>query len=118
MPRRHYDLDVILAYYQSDPNISAADVVEYFGLTVTPRAIQKTVNKFLGPMPSRRPSVKPDKLRRRIVAEMVRLGLNAHVCCVCYHYSSRALYIRELHQDDEIGSLIFVCSGCKRAGDC
>lgn len=116
MPHRHYDLDELLAYIQSDENHSAADAVEHFGLTVTPRAIQKAVNRYLGPLPKRASAVRRDKLRRRVVAWMVASGLRADYCYLCGR-PSHTVYIRELRQDDDLGSLVFVCHRCKRPGD-
>lgn len=114
MPRRHYDLDEVLALAEAGK--TAAEIVEELCLTVGERAIQKAINKFVGPLP-KRPPAKPDMLRRCVVAEMVARGLVANVCCVCYKFSAYPMYIRGLKRDDDIGSLIFVCRHCKRPGD-
>lgn len=114
MPLRHYDLDEVLAYYQSDPNISATDVVEHFGLDVTPRAIQKAVNRYLGARP-RRPPVGRDRLRAAVVIWMEGSGLDPHYC-LNGHYSAFDCSIRFLKPED-LSSAVFVCRQCKRSGD-
>lgn len=114
MPRRHYDLDEVLAYAESGK--TASEIVEFLGLPVGERAIQKAINKYLGPLP-KRPPARADKIRGRVIAWMVANGLNDKVCCVCLKMSMFPMYIRELKQDDDLGSLIFVCRHCKRPGD-
>lgn len=116
MPRRHYDLDEVLALAEAGK--CAAEIVEELGLSVGERAIQKTVNKFLGPRPKRAPALLGDRLRRRVVAWMVDSGLNEHVCFECEKFSAPPCSIRELRQDDDLGTLVFVCRHCVRAGDC
>ncbi|MDI9934728.1 hypothetical protein QM806_04565 [Rhodococcus sp. IEGM 1351] len=114
MPRRHYDLDEVLALAEAGK--TAAEIVEELGLPVGERAIQKAINKFVGPLP-KRPAARSDKMRPRVVAWMVAHGLNEKVCCVCFKPSVFDMYLRELKRDDELGSLIFVCRHCKRVGD-
>lgn len=115
MPRRHYDLDEVLAH--AEAGMVAAEIIETLGLTVTERAIQKAVNKYLGPRPKRAPAVAGDRLRRRVVAWMVASGLDEHYCAACNRWSAFPCSIRELRQDDELGSLVFVCRHCVRPGD-
>lgn len=115
MPRRHYDLDEVLALAEAGK--TAAEIVEELGLMVGERAIQKTVNKFLGPRPKRAPAVVGDPLRRRVVAWMVASGLNDHYCFQCEKWSARPCSIRELKRNNDLGSLAFVCRHCVRAGD-
>lgn len=115
MPRRHYDLEEVLALAQSGK--VASEIVEELGLTVTERAIQKAVNKYLGPRPPRPKAVAGDRLRRRVVAWMVANGLDEHYCFQCQKWSAFPCSIRELRKDDDLGSLAFVCRHCTRAGD-
>lgn len=116
MPRRHYDLDELLAFMQRDDNPSAADAVEFFGLDVTPRAIQKAVNKYLGSRPTR--PARRDSIRDRVVAHMVNANfLDPHVCYGCGRWRAAEPYIRALRQDDSLDSLVFVGGCCRRAGD-
>lgn len=117
MPRRRYDLDEVLAYAQRSERPTAAEIVEYFGLDVTPRAISKAINKYLGPRPKRPLAVAGDPMRRRIVAWMIESGLNEHYCGECAKWSAWPCSIRELRKDDNLGSLGFVCRNCVRAGD-
>ncbi|WP_192378771.1 hypothetical protein [Rhodococcus rhodochrous] len=115
MPRRHYDLDEVLALAESGK--VAAEIIEELGLTVGERAIQKAVNKYLGPLPKRAPALAGDRLRRRVVAWMVESGLDEHYCAACNQWSAYPCSIRELRQDDDLGSLVFVCRHCVRPGD-
>ena len=115
MPRRHYDLDEVLALAESGKY--ASEIIEELGLTVTERAIQKTVNKYLGPRPKRAPALVGDPLRRRVVAWMIESGLDEHYCGECEKWSAWPCSIRELRKDDDLGSLGFVCRNCVRPGD-
>lgn len=115
MPRRHYDLDEVLALAESGK--CAAEIIEDLQLSVGERAIQKTVNKFLGPRPTRAPAVEDDPLRRRVVAWMVANGLDDHFCLQCEKWSAWACSIRQLKRDDDLGSLVFVCRHCAAPGD-
>jgi hypothetical protein len=115
MPRRHYDLDEVLAL--AEAGRTAAEIIEELGLLVGERAIQKTVNKFLGPRPQRAPALSGDRLRRRVIAWMVASGLDDHYCFQCEKWSAWPCSIRELKQDDDLGSLVFVCRHCVRPGD-
>lgn len=115
MPRRHYDLDEVLALAEAGQ--TAAEIVEELGLMVGERAIQKTVNKFLGPRPQRAPAIVGDPLRRRVVAWMVASGLDDHYCFQCEKWQPWPCSIRELKRDNDLGSLTFVCRHCVRAGD-
>lgn len=115
MPRRHYDLDEVLALAESGK--TASEIIEELGLSVGERAIQKTVNKYLGPRPKRAPAVAGDPIRRRVVAWMVESGLNEHYCFQCEKFSAFPCSIRELKRDDDLGSLTFVCRRCVRPGD-
>lgn len=111
MPRRHYDLDEVLAFAESGK--SAPEIIELLGLNVTPRAIQKTVNRYLGPRPVRRPAqhalVGP--VRRYMEAQ----GLDARYCALCCRHTFDLCFIRALAPD--LDSCIFVCGRCKRPGD-
>lgn len=115
MPRRHYDLDEVCALAEAGK--TASEIVEELGLSVGERAVQKAVNKFLGPRPQRAPAMSGDRLRRRVVAYMIANGLDEHYCYECEKWSVRPCSIRELKQDDELGSLVFVCRHCVRPGD-
>lgn len=115
MPRRHYDLDEVLALAEAGK--TASEIVEDLGLIVGERAVQKAVNKFLGPLPKRAPAVEGDRLRRRVVAWMVASGLDDHYCFHCEKWSAWPCSIRELKRDDDLGSLVFVCRRCVRPGD-
>ena len=115
MPRRHYDLDEVLALAESGK--CAAEIIEHLELSVGERAIQKAVNKFLGPRPTRAPAVEGDPLRRRVVAWMVANGLDDHFCFLCEKWSASPCSIRQLKRDDDLGSLAFVCRHCTVPGD-
>lgn len=94
----------------------ASEIIEDLGLTVGERAIQKAINRYLGPRPSRPPA--NDSLRRRVVAHMVNVNhLNPQVCYECGKFRASEPYIRALRQDDSLDSLVFVARCCKRAGD-
>lgn len=111
MPRRHYDLDEVLALAESGR--CAAEIIEDLGLTVTERAIQKAVNKYLGPLPVR--PARNDSLRLIVVNHMISNDLLPHVC-LCGKYHASEPYIRALIPGD-IDSCVFVGPCCKRAGD-
>lgn len=113
MPRRHYDLDEVCALAESGK--TAHEIVEDLGLSVTPRAVQKAVNKFVGPLP-KRPPARGDRLRDVVVREMIESGLDEHYC-VNGHFSAFRCYIRQLVRDGRIDTCVFVCRHCKQAGD-
>lgn len=115
---RVFDLDELLAIAETGDWRTVPELMEQAGIPREHlRTVQKTVNKYFGPRPPRPKAVAGDRLRRRVVAWMVANGLDEHYCFQCQKWSAFPCSIRELRQDDELGSLAFVCRHCTRAGD-
>jgi hypothetical protein len=117
MPRPSvFDHDELRAYWSSGRYQYATELMEAMGIPDEHRrAVQRAINRYFGPQPRR--VVRNDVLRRRVIAEMVARGLDPHRCHACSRVTTMPMYLRELAQDDAIGSLVFVCRRCKRAGD-
>lgn len=95
----------------------ASAIKERLGLTVSLRQVQRIVVQRLGRWPKRSAATRDDPIRRRVVAWMTESGLDPRYCFQCHRISVRPPYIRQLKQDDDLGTLAFICHLCKRAGD-
>lgn len=107
---RHYDIQEILDL-ASDPEHPRAawEIKEELGLPVSVRRVQQIVKAHLGSRPSRRTIQRRDVLRSRVVAYMESQGLSKYYCYLG-HVVLHECAIRELRRDDDLGSLVFVCS--------
>jgi hypothetical protein len=117
MPRpRGFDLDELLATWQSGDFETATEVAHHLGIDHKYlRSVQENIAKYFGPRP-KRPPAKPDPLRDVVVREMVARGLDENYCFKG-HYSGFRCLIRQLVRDGGLDTLVFVCRRCKRAGD-
>lgn len=111
----HYDIDEVIAYAQGGK--SARWIVEYLGLSISVRQVQRLIRDRLGPRPTRAAITRPDLLRAVTVASMKERGLNEHWCSVCDRYRAVPCLIRCTTWDQTLGHLVFVCRGCSAPGD-
>ncbi|GAA1099702.1 hypothetical protein GCM10009648_43920 [Tsukamurella spumae] len=114
MRRPSYDIDELIIC--AEAGLSAREIIDQLGLRVGERAVQRAVRKYVGPSPPR-PDAARDPMRRRVIAWMEQNGLDRRYCFVCGRVSVAEPYLRQLRQDDDLGSLAFVCRHCRRAGD-
>lgn len=95
----------------------ASSIKEQLGLTISLRQVQRIVVQRLGRWPKRSYATRDDPLRRRVVSWMEASGLDRSYCFQCNRISLKPPYIRQLKHDDDLGTLVFVCCRCRRAGD-
>lgn len=120
MPRpRGYDLQELQAAWESDNFTTAPEVMEFLGIPAEHlRGVQAQIRRLYGRRPKAASKLRQDVLRRRVVRYLVdQCGLRSDYCFQCQTYAGTDTYLRELRQGDDLGSLVFVCKRCKRAGD-
>lgn len=113
-----FDLDELLAFAQSGDYRTAAELMEALGIPGQHlRAVQKALNRYVGPRPQRLPALRKDPLRCRVIGWMKTQGINVLLCTVCGRTTTLPMYFRESRYEDDLGSLRLVCRNCRRGGD-
>lgn len=113
-----FDLDELLAFAESGEYRTAPQLMEAMGIPGQHlRAVQKALNRYVGPRPRRLPALRKDPLRRRVIDWMKHQGINPLQCSVCSRITTLPMYFREVKPDDELGSLRLVCRNCRKGGD-
>lgn len=116
MRYRSYDIDTVLAY--AARGLTAVEIIDELGLTVSERTIQSVVSRHFGRRPTLKSLRRDDPLRSVVVKLMVAAGRDPHVCSECGRQTTRPLAIRATCRDPDVNDLVFVCvTSCATVAD-
>lgn len=106
--RKSYDEDEILAHAAA--GLTAEQIVETMGLSITPRYVRSIVSHHFGSMPRLKELREKDDWPRELLARlMVEAGADPRCCHECGRWTTRPMAIRATCREPDVKDLVFVC---------